>query len=45
MISWFVIDSTLSCATGYGLNVIPNIALTAMYAVGLLRSGALKAEG
>jgi len=44
MISWFVIDSALSCATGFGLNVIPNIALTAMYAVGLMRSGALKAE-
>lgn len=43
MITWFVIDSTLSCATGYGLNVIPNIGLLGMYAVGLMRSGALKA--
>ncbi|MEI6441345.1 MAG: hypothetical protein WCO83_14200 [Alphaproteobacteria bacterium] len=43
MITWFVIDSTLSVATGYGLNVVPNIGLLGMYVVGLMRSGALKA--
>ncbi len=43
MITWFVIDSALSCATGYGLNVIPNIGLVGIYLVGLMRSGALKA--
>lgn len=44
MLSWFVVDSTLSVATGFGLNVLPNIGLLAMYAVGLFQSGALKAE-
>ena len=42
MVSWFVIDSTLSVATGFGLNVVPNIALAGMYVVGLLGSGVLK---
>ena len=42
MISWFVIDSTLSVATGFGLNVLPNLALAGMYGVGVLGSGALK---
>ncbi len=43
MITWFVIDSTLSVATGYGLNVVPNLGLLGMYVVGLMQSGALKA--
>ena len=42
MISWFVVDSTLSVATGFGLNVLPNVALAGMYFVGLARSGVLK---
>ena len=42
MVSWFVIDSALSVATGFGLNVVPNIALALMYIVGLIASGALK---
>ncbi len=42
MISWFAIDSTLSVATGFGLNVLPNLALAGMYLVGLFGSGALK---
>ena len=44
MLTWFVIDSTLSVATGYGLNVVPNIGLLGMYVLGLMRSGALKVE-
>ena len=43
MVTWFVIDSTLSTVTGFGLNVVPNVGLLAMYVVGLMRSGALKA--
>ena len=39
---WFVIDSALSVATGFGLNVAPNIALAGMYGIGLAGSGALK---
>lgn len=42
MISWFVIDSTLSVATGFGLNVVPNLGLAGMYVIGLLGSGALR---
>ena len=42
MISWFVIDSTLSVATGFGLNVVPNVALAATYGIGLLGSGAFR---
>jgi len=42
MVSWFVIDSTLSLATGFGLNVAPNIALAGMYIVGLMGSGVLR---
>ena len=42
MVSWFVIDSALSAATGFGLNVVPNTSLAGMYVVGLMRSGVLK---
>ena len=42
MVSWFVIDSSLSIATGFGLNAVANLALAAMYVVGLFGSGALK---
>ena len=44
MISWFLIDSALSVATGFGLNVLPNVVLAGMYVVGLLGSGVLKAK-
>ena len=40
MVAWFVIDSSLSVATGFGLNVLPNILLAGMYLVGLIASGA-----
>ena len=42
MVSWFVIDSSLSIATGFGLNAVSNLALATMYVVGLIGSGALK---
>ncbi len=42
MLSWFFIDSTLSVATGFGLNVAPNLLLAGMYMVGLRGSGVLK---
>lgn len=42
MASWFVIYCTLSVATGYGLNVIPNLSLVTIYVVGLIGSGVLK---
>jgi len=42
MVTWFVIDSSLSIATGFGLNAVPNSFLAGMYLVGLMASGALK---
>lgn len=42
MACWFVIDSSLSAATGFGLNVATNVGLAMMYVVGLVGSGALK---
>lgn len=42
MVSWFVIDSTLSMATGSGLNVAPNCMLASMYLAGAIGSWALK---
>lgn len=42
MASWFVIDCTLSVATGFGLNVVPNLVLAGMYVAGLIGSGVLK---
>ncbi len=44
MVSWFVIDSALSVATGFGLNVVPNLVLAGMYVVGLLGSGVARAR-
>lgn len=43
IVVWYVIDSALSVATGFGLNVIPNTLLLITYLVGLLASGALRA--
>ncbi len=42
MASWFIIDSILSVATGFGMNVVPNTVLAGTYLVGLMGSGALK---
>jgi len=43
MTSWLLIDSALSVATGFELNVLPKVLLAGMYVVGLVGSGALKA--
>ena len=42
VVTWFVTDSSLSVATGFGLNVIPNAGLIVTYLVAILGSGALK---
>jgi hypothetical protein len=42
---WFVTDSTLSVATGYGLNVVPNTLLLSTYLIAVFASGALKQTG
>lgn len=39
---WFVIDSSLSVATGFGLNVVPNTVLIATYLIAVLASGRFK---
>lgn len=39
---WFVTDSALSVATGFGLNVIPNLVLLATYLVPVLATGRLR---
>lgn len=39
---WFITDSALSVATGFGLNVIPNLALLATYLVGVSAGGAFR---
>lgn len=40
--TWFVIDSFLSVATGFGLNVVPNVALLGGYLIAMLATGKLK---
>ena len=42
VVLWFITDSALSVATGFGLNVIPNVALLATYLVGVLAGGAFR---
>lgn len=42
VVVWFVTDSTLSVATGYGLNVIPNALLFSTYLIAIFASDALK---
>lgn len=39
---WFVTDSALSAATGFGLNIVPNIVLLATYLVGIVAGGVLR---
>ena len=38
---WFISDCALSFATGYGLNVVPNILLLTGYLIPLIASGKL----
>ena len=42
VVTWFVTDSALSVATGFGLNVVPNTVLIVTYLIAVLGSGALK---
>jgi hypothetical protein len=41
LIAWFISDSALSIATGYGLNVVPNILLLGGYLIPLVANGKL----
>lgn len=40
--AWFVVDSSLSIATGFGLNVVPNVLLAVGYLIPVLATGRLK---
>ncbi|MFM9865433.1 MAG: hypothetical protein ACKVRO_17720 [Micropepsaceae bacterium] len=40
--AWYVIDSALSIATGFGLNVIANTALAVGFLIPMLATGMLK---
>lgn len=42
VLAWYVIDSSLSIATGFGLNAVPNTVLLAGFLLPVLRSGVLK---
>lgn len=42
VVVWFVTDSALSVATGFGLNVIPNVVLLATYLIGVVAGGAFR---
>jgi len=41
MAAWFVTDCTLSVATGFALNVLPNTLALVFYLIGVWGSGAL----
>jgi len=41
---WFVIDTTMSIITGYGINAIPNLVLLATFLLPIIRSGVLQGE-
>ena len=38
---WFVIDSILSAATGFGLNIVPNTLLLVGFLIPVIRNGVL----
>jgi hypothetical protein len=42
VLTWYVIDSFLSVATGFGLNTIPNTVLMAGFLLPVIRSGVLR---
>jgi hypothetical protein len=42
VLAWYLIDSLLSVATGFGLNVIPNTILLAGFLFPVIRSGVLR---
>lgn len=41
---WFIIDSALSAATGFALNVVPNVALLIGYIVPVAASGVMRSR-
>lgn len=45
MLSWFALDSTLSVATGFGLNLVPNTLALATFLIGVAGSRVLARDG
>ncbi|MFC4441973.1 hypothetical protein [Caulobacter henricii] len=43
VLTWFIIDTPMSIATGYGLNALPNLFLLVTFLLPILRSGVLRA--
>lgn len=41
-ITWYVIDSTISVATGYWMNAVSNTLIIILYFIPVLRSGAMR---
>lgn len=44
-LTWFIVDSALSVATGFTLNLIPNVVVLASFLIPIFASGALKRGG
>ena len=42
LVAWYAIDTTLSVATGFGLNAIPNTIFLVVFLLPIIRSGVLK---
>ena len=42
LVAWYAIDTTLSMATGFGLNAIPNTIFLVVFLLPIIRSGVLK---
>ena len=42
LLAWYLLDSSLSVATGYGLNAVPNTIIAAAFLVPILRGGVLR---
>ncbi len=42
LVIWYVIDTALSLATGFGLNTIPNTVFLVVFLLPIIRSGVLK---
>ena len=45
VVIWFVVDSTVSVATGFALNAVSNAAFLVAYLVAMLGSGVLQEDG
>ncbi|HEX8388300.1 MAG TPA: hypothetical protein VF636_04725 [Sphingomonas sp.] len=44
VVIWFVVDSTVSVATGFALNAVSNAAFLVAYLVPMLGAGALRGD-